>query len=317
MFKEYQEKAVDTFKPAKALTDAQKIHAADWCLGLGGEAGEVQDLIKHHLFHEETLDKMQLAKELGDVLWYITAICETFDMSLQDVAELNIAKLSHRYNKGYNVTDSANRHAKELTFTEAPIYKVLEAKIKKTGNAPVNVICIGPDGAGKTTLLKHLSKMVDMPVHKCDYRTDDKLAEAHKLLDSQINVLYDRFYYPDDIIYGSVKGVLSPDYTEIITKLQHLNTIFIYVTAPFEVLKDRSASWKDDYVCIKELPIIVDNYRILLKRIKDAGFPVYEMVNIYDPTSLEYQNRLQSIEDFIHLHKYQYCNMLSKKGVEA
>lgn len=317
MFNEYQKQAVGTFKPAKVIQDDQKIHAVDWGLGLGGEAGEVQDLVKHHVFHGEALDKMQLAKELGDVLWYITAMCETFGMSLQDVAELNIAKLSHRYNKGYNENDSANRHAKELTFEESPIYKILEARIKQTGDAPVNVIFIGPDGAGKTTLLKNLSSMVDMPVCKCDYHTEDRLSEAHKLLDSQINVLYDRFYYPDDTIYGTVKNLKFPDYTEVVHKLKTLNPIFVYVTAPLDILEKRASAWQDNYVTKADLPKIIKQYGHVLSFLRDLGFPILKLNMVYALDSVEYQQQLHEIKEFIDLWKYQFCNIPAVTEVEG
>jgi NTP pyrophosphatase (non-canonical NTP hydrolase) len=40
-------------------------------MGLAGEAGEVCDLLKKHLLHGKELDRDELNKELGDVLWYL------------------------------------------------------------------------------------------------------------------------------------------------------------------------------------------------------------------------------------------------------
>lgn len=299
MFNKYQKQAAGTFKQATPITDPTTVHALDWSLGLGGEAGEVLDLIKHATFHGEELDRMELAKELGDVLWYVNAICTTMDMSLADVAELNLAKLAHRYNKGYSVKDSANRHSKENAFKDSPIYKVLSSRINKDGHAPVNVIMIGPDGAGKTTLMKHLSKMMEMPVVKCDYRTEDKVEASKENIYSQIDVLYDRFYYPDDIVYSKVKGFEHPDYSEIKELLKRYNTVVIYVYAPIDELVKRSVAWADDYVATSELQSIIDTYGEILPEIELAGIPVFIMCNDCPEDSAEYKHNLELIEDFI------------------
>ena len=160
MFNEYQQKSCGTFKPATEL-NAEQVHLLDWAMGLGGDSGEVLDLIKHAIFHKEkTLDKMELAKELGDVLWYVSAIATTCGIDLADVAVLNNAKLAHRYNNGYSTEDSANRHAKETALKDTAIYKCLKARICNTQNAPLNVIVVGPDGSGKTTFTTAICKVL-------------------------------------------------------------------------------------------------------------------------------------------------------------
>lgn len=73
-------------------------------LGLASEAGEVANKIKKVLrdkngvIDEATLE--DLAKELGDVLWYISQISAELNLSLEDVAKLNIEKLSSRKERG-------------------------------------------------------------------------------------------------------------------------------------------------------------------------------------------------------------------------
>lgn len=78
-------------------------------LGLAGEAGEVVDLLKKHLGHGHDLDKMKLAKELGDVLWYVSDLARQFDLSLDDIAVGNIEKLKKRYPDGFSQAASRNR----------------------------------------------------------------------------------------------------------------------------------------------------------------------------------------------------------------
>jgi NTP pyrophosphatase (non-canonical NTP hydrolase) len=77
--------------------------------GLVGETGEVVDILKKHMFHDHPLDKIALKKELGDVLWYVSALTTIFNLSLNDVAETNIKKLLKRYPNGFNSKDSINR----------------------------------------------------------------------------------------------------------------------------------------------------------------------------------------------------------------
>ena len=78
-------------------------------LGLAGEAGEVVDLIKKQVCHKHGIDRDAIAKELGDVLWYVAAICTKLDLNLQHVAQQNISKLQERYPKGYSSEASKNR----------------------------------------------------------------------------------------------------------------------------------------------------------------------------------------------------------------
>jgi NTP pyrophosphatase (non-canonical NTP hydrolase) len=202
--KEYMEQAITTLKKH----DSEAIALADWALGLGGELGEVASALLR--MKEKSLDGiapeesdyMELAKEAGDVLWYVFAVSKQLDlnieeeegilamqrivpgdvytqlatisaavgqvqeackhyiahkekfdaeavrtslewiistlngtlhffqMSLTDVAELNVAKLSHRYNKGsFDNSASKNRHEKERAFESTEEYKTIKAKL--------------------------------------------------------------------------------------------------------------------------------------------------------------------------------------------
>jgi NTP pyrophosphatase (non-canonical NTP hydrolase) len=68
-------------------------------LGLVGEGGEFSEKIKKWL-RDGVLDKRLAAKELGDVLWYLTASARELGYSLQDIAEMNMVKLLARKNAG-------------------------------------------------------------------------------------------------------------------------------------------------------------------------------------------------------------------------
>lgn len=107
---EYQQQA------GRTLIDGPDAHysGADimlvWnALGLAGEAGEVADTIKKAVFHQHGLDRDVLIKELGDVLWYVAALCSKLDVPLSEVMERNIAKLKQRYPAGYSAEASKAR----------------------------------------------------------------------------------------------------------------------------------------------------------------------------------------------------------------
>lgn len=77
------------------------------CLGLAGESGEVLDIIKKWVFHEKELDKDHLKKEIGDVMWYVAMLCESFDFNIDEILKINVCKLKSRYPDGFD-TEKAN-----------------------------------------------------------------------------------------------------------------------------------------------------------------------------------------------------------------
>jgi NTP pyrophosphatase (non-canonical NTP hydrolase) len=73
-------------------------------LGLAGEAGEVAEKIKKIVRDSAgvigTTNRLAVAKELGDVLWYIAQVATEFGLSFADVAEQNLEKLASRKARG-------------------------------------------------------------------------------------------------------------------------------------------------------------------------------------------------------------------------
>lgn len=88
------------------LTNQQESMALH-ALGLAGEAGEVCDEIKKHLFHDKPLDRDKIVMEVGDVLWYIDRLLLNLGASIDDAMRANIYKLDKRYPDGW---DAADRH---------------------------------------------------------------------------------------------------------------------------------------------------------------------------------------------------------------
>lgn len=79
------------------------------CLGLAGESGEVLDMIKKWIFHEKDLDREHLKKEIGDVMWYVAMLCESFGFDLDEILQMNVDKLKARYPGGFDPEKANHR----------------------------------------------------------------------------------------------------------------------------------------------------------------------------------------------------------------
>ncbi len=95
-FDDYQSKALKT-----NLAKSDFMHEImQQVLGLGDESGEVLAIFKKWIRDQGAdpakLDKSNVKKELGDVLWYIAVIAHDLDISLDDIAATNIQKLADR-----------------------------------------------------------------------------------------------------------------------------------------------------------------------------------------------------------------------------
>lgn len=91
---------------------------ANFAMGLSGEAGEVTDLLKKHLFHDKPADRAALISELGDVFWYWIALCQQFGISPSEVMQINIEKLERRH-KGQKFDREAANRSKEIEALSA------------------------------------------------------------------------------------------------------------------------------------------------------------------------------------------------------
>ena len=80
-------------------------------LGLCGEAGEVAEVRKKYLrgdFDDAEFQR-RLASELGDLLWYVAEACTAHGLSMDDVADSNLAKLAFRQATGAIQGDGDDR----------------------------------------------------------------------------------------------------------------------------------------------------------------------------------------------------------------
>ena len=106
---DYQKLALRT-----ASKEAMENPLMNGLLGLGGETGECQDLYKKHLFQGHEFDKAKMAKELGDVSWYMALTAYAIGYNLEDIFRMNIEKLKARYPDGFDADHSLHRQAGDI-----------------------------------------------------------------------------------------------------------------------------------------------------------------------------------------------------------
>lgn len=104
-FDNYQEEAKRTCPLNIDLRDRFLIGA----LGTAGEAGEIVETIKKSIFHGHELDTKKLAREIGDVMWYLANLATAIGFNLSEVAQMNVDKLRVRYPAGFSHEASKNR----------------------------------------------------------------------------------------------------------------------------------------------------------------------------------------------------------------
>ena len=78
-------------------------------LGLVGEAGEVAEKIKKQIRDETKVSPSDIAREIGDVLFYATALAHIYGYTLHDIMQMNIAKLEDRKNRNKISGNGDNR----------------------------------------------------------------------------------------------------------------------------------------------------------------------------------------------------------------
>lgn len=120
---EYQAQAMSTNKDLGSWRE-NMFHAT---LGIASEAGEIADEMKAHLVYGKKLDFINLVGEIGDELWFLTLMIQELGLTIEDIMEANIAKLSARYEEGYSDAKALGRNKE---FERAAIKRVLDKRLK-------------------------------------------------------------------------------------------------------------------------------------------------------------------------------------------
>ena len=106
---EYQTLAMTTLNPELSKRDV----LINSVMGLCGESGEAIDIVKKWMAHGHELDKEHLAKELGDIAWYLAEAATALDTNLETILIQNIEKLKDRYPQGFAAERSIYRNSQE------------------------------------------------------------------------------------------------------------------------------------------------------------------------------------------------------------
>ena len=102
---DYQALAMTTLNPALSRKEV----LINSVMGLCGESGEAIDIVKKWLAQGHELDKEHLAKELGDIAWYLAEAATALDIPLEDILQANLDKLTKRYPEGFETRRSLIR----------------------------------------------------------------------------------------------------------------------------------------------------------------------------------------------------------------
>ena len=84
----------------------EALHGA---MGIHTESGELMDVYKKFIMYGKPIDIHNIGEENGDILWYIALICNFHGLSLEQIMEVNIAKLRMRYPNKFTEHDALNR----------------------------------------------------------------------------------------------------------------------------------------------------------------------------------------------------------------
>ena len=86
-------------------------------IGLSGEVGEFNEIIKKCLFQGKELDEdtvAHLKSELGDIMWYVAQGCLALGTNIEELIDINTAKLEARYPGGFDEFRSDNREEYDI-----------------------------------------------------------------------------------------------------------------------------------------------------------------------------------------------------------
>lgn len=112
------EAVLKTFARLGAVSNPEKdlsiIRLLEGSMGLVGESGEAMDILKKVLFQGHKLDRLHMARELGDIAWYLAVSADAIGYDLETILQMNIDKLWERYPEGFESELSIHRKENDI-----------------------------------------------------------------------------------------------------------------------------------------------------------------------------------------------------------
>ena len=110
--KKYIEEAAKTCPELGSYDENDAEHCVDlahMALGIGTESGEIQDAIKKRIAYGVGLDLVNIAEEMGDIMWYLVNLARMLGIDFNEVLRKNIDKLRERYGEAFSTYDALHR----------------------------------------------------------------------------------------------------------------------------------------------------------------------------------------------------------------
>lgn len=87
----------------------KEINFLHGAIGASGETGELLDIAKKRLVYGKKVDVVHVIEEIGDVLHYLTYMCDAVDITFEECMKANKRKLIKRYGEEFSATAALNR----------------------------------------------------------------------------------------------------------------------------------------------------------------------------------------------------------------
>lgn len=113
--KEYTNQSSKTLAPSEELgisLDNKTIDLLHCAIGAVTESGELLDAFKKHIYYKKDLDIANITEEIGDIQFYLFNLCRLLGINIEDVYDINIAKLKARYGDKFTTDKANNRDLK-------------------------------------------------------------------------------------------------------------------------------------------------------------------------------------------------------------
>lgn len=127
---DYDKEALKYLNPLRPNQLSKRVaDATHGALGISSEVGELSDVIKKAFVNNLELDRTEIIKELGDVIWYCALVARAVDSDLHEVMAVNLEKIQARYGEKFSEI-RYNRENRNIAKEDSVAQRVLQQKMK-------------------------------------------------------------------------------------------------------------------------------------------------------------------------------------------